>query len=445
MDLIACIHRWVYNFFYFMSTTVSVIILCYNKSGYTDRCLSALAQNTPEDVEIIVWDNASTDDTENVVKSHQNRLPSLKYFYSKENLGFGAGNNQAVGHASGSFLFFLNNDAEPQKGWLRPLLETMQANERAGAVGCKLVYPDGRLQEAGGIIFSDASGHNLGKGADPLEPLFNVPREVDYCSGAALMARADLFRKLGGFDPLFDPAYYEDTDLCFSMRKAGYTVMIEPRSVVIHHEGATSGTDTDKGFKRFQKINHAKFARKWARELAQQPTPVDHPSDGWRLADRRTRSKAFISPGAFIARQSSLPSGGLTFGKGCYADEGDWRWIGPDASFFIWSQTIANAPMRLSFELASGNMENYACYSFLSEIRVNGVKKQEVEFTCERNQNKINLVLLPRSGDAHIRVISSAKYVPNLLDNSSDLRELSLCLRHLQLASVAETGPAPKE
>lgn len=188
---------------------------------------------------------------------------------------------------------------------MEPLLDAFRRDPKTGAVGSKLVYPDGRLQEAGGLIFSDASGHNIGKGSDPLEPLFNIPREVDYCSGAALMIRASLFRQLGGFDKLFDPAYYEDTDLCFSVRKAGYAVMVEPRSTVIHHEGGTAGTDTGKGFKRFQNINRGKFARKWARELAKQPTPVDKPSDGWRLADRRTLNGTQL-PLSFVCRQPRL-------------------------------------------------------------------------------------------------------------------------------------------
>lgn len=418
-----------------MLPIVSVIILCHNKSEYTHRCLCALEKAGSAGMEILVWDNASSDDTAEVVKSHQAALPALTYFRSEENIGFGAGNNRAAEKAAGEFLFFLNNDTEPQPGWMEPLLDVFRRDPKTGAAGSKLVYPDGRLQEAGGLIFSDASGHNIGKGGDPLEPLFNIPREVDYCSGAALMIRAALFRQLGGFDKLFDPAYYEDTDLCFSVRKAGYTVMAEPRSTVIHHEGATAGTDTGKGFKRFQTINRGKFARKWARELATQPAPVERPSDGWRLADRRARSHVNASPGAAHALkfQTSTPSGGITFGKGCYKDEGTWRWLAPDANFFVWSQMVAAAPMRLSFALSAPNISDYESKSFFSEVRVNGIKEKELEFSAHQKEHEINLTLLPGCGDAHIQIVSAGKFVPGILYNSSDERELSLCLRNLAI------------
>ncbi|HQV69653.1 MAG TPA: glycosyltransferase family 2 protein [Thermoflexales bacterium] len=421
-----------------MLPIVSVIILCHNKSEYTHRCLCALEKAGSADTEILIWDNASSDDTAEVVKSHQAALPALTYFRSEENIGFGAGNNRAAEKAVGEFLFFLNNDTEPQPGWMEPLLDAFRRDPKTGAVGSKLVYPDGRLQEAGGLIFSDASGHNIGKGSDPLEPLFNIPREVDYCSGAALMIRASLFRQLGGFDKLFDPAYYEDTDLCFSVRKAGYAVMVEPRSTVIHHEGGTAGTDTGKGFKRFQNINRGKFARKWARELAKQPTPVDKPSDGWRLADRRTRSMApnslfHLSAGSHAL---SLPSGGLTFGQGCYADEGGWRWLGPHARFFIWSEMFGSAPLSLFFDLAADELKNYNCDSFKVEIYINDKVEKIIEFATNTTINHIEITLMPEEADAYVRIRSGAMFVPGQLNNSSDMRELSVCLRNLKLNAL---------
>lgn len=166
-------------------------------------------------------------------------------------------------YAFGDYLVFLNNDTEVRKGWLKALLDTFENNDDCGAVGCKLVYPDGKLQEAGGIIFSDGSGWNYGRGMDPNDPKFNFVREVDYCSGAALMVRKDLWDQIGGFDDRFAPAYYEDTDLCFEIRRRGYKVYYQPKSVVVHHEGVTAGTDITSGFKRYQLINREKFYEKW--------------------------------------------------------------------------------------------------------------------------------------------------------------------------------------
>ena len=170
-------------------------------------------------------------------------------------------------------MLFLNNDTRVTPGWLEALVRCLDEAPNAGLVGAKLIYPDGRLQEAGGIVFSDASGWNYGRFDDPDDPRYAFRREVDYCSGAAILLRTDLFRRLGGFDTRYAPAYYEDTDLAFAVRAAGYKVYYEPASTVVHFEGITSGTDTSTGIKRFQPINHEKFRDKWKLALARQPAP----------------------------------------------------------------------------------------------------------------------------------------------------------------------------
>src|SRR5207244_4351982 len=119
----------------------------------------------------------------------------------------------------------------------------------------------------GAIVFSDASGWNYGRGGDPDDPRYSFVREVDYCSAACLLVRADLWRELGGFDERYAPAYYEDTDLCFALRSTGRRVLYQPRAEVVHHEGATAGTDLASGFKRHQEINGVAFREKWASEL----------------------------------------------------------------------------------------------------------------------------------------------------------------------------------
>lgn len=256
------------------SPPASIVLLCYNKLELTRTCFQALRRNTPAELyELILFDNASSDGTLEFLKQCAATSPNIRVVTTPDNLGYVGGNNAAAAGARGEHLVLLSNDTEPQPGWLENLLALAQAPD-VGVVGAKLIFPDGRLQEAGGIIFSDAHGWNFGRGQDPADPQFNFVRDVDYCSGACLLVKRQLFQSLGGLDPLFYPAYYEDTDLCFAARKAGWRVLYQPASTVIHHEGGTNGTDVQTGFKRYQVVNREKFARKWAAELARQ-----HPND----------------------------------------------------------------------------------------------------------------------------------------------------------------------
>ena len=247
---------------------ISIIILCYNKAEYTLKCLNALFKNTTyPNYEVIVLDNASADDTPAYLEAYGNKI---KFARSDSNLGFVGGNNAAFQLIEGEFTVFLNNDTEVLPLWLINLYNTFVTHPDAGAVGSMLIYPDGKLQEAGGIIFNNATGWNFGRNGDPGDPKYNFLREVDYCSGASLMVRSELFDRLGKFDMRFYPAYFEDTDLCFGIRKLGHKVYYCPFSRVIHYEGITSGTDLNSGYKKHQLLNTPKFIEKWNEELKYQ-------------------------------------------------------------------------------------------------------------------------------------------------------------------------------
>src|SRR5699024_4776423 len=160
-------------------------------------------------------------------------------------------------------ILFLNNDTQVTEGWLSSLVKLIESDSTIGMVGSKLVYPDGRLQEAGGIIWSDGSGWNYGRMDDPDKPEYNYVKDVDYISGASIMIRRELWEQIGGFDVRYTPAYCEDADLAFEVRKAGYRVVYQPLSKVIHFEGVSNGTDVNgTGLKRYQVENFKKLKEK---------------------------------------------------------------------------------------------------------------------------------------------------------------------------------------
>jgi O-antigen biosynthesis protein len=253
--------------------TVSVVIPAFNQSAYTDACVRSVLEAWPAALrgEVLVVDDGSVDDTAAVLARWQERDARLRVVRQPENRGFIGACNEGAAAATGELLVFLNNDTVPGPGWLPPLVSALE-RERAGAAGGKLVYPDGTLQEAGGVVFDDGDAYNFGRGsADPEHPLFDHVREVDYCSGAVLATPRALFQRLGGFDAAFAPAYYEDTDYAFRLRQHGYRVYYQPESVVVHLEGGTAGRDGSSGVKRHQAVNRTVFTNRWAAALAQQP------------------------------------------------------------------------------------------------------------------------------------------------------------------------------
>ena len=267
----------------------SIVIPVHNKSLYTFNCLLSILLNT-EDVpyEVIVVDDASSDDTKSMLHQAQN----VQVWSNPRNLGFVHSCNKGTELAGGQLLVFLNNDTKVHKGWLAALVETLEQDDSIGLVGPKLIYPNGRLQEAGAIVWNDGSGWNYGRHDDPEKPEYNYRREVDYCSGACFLVRRDLFEKAGGFDQRYAPAYYEDTDLAFAIRQMGFRVVYQPKAVITHFEGVSAGTDTASGMKRYQEINRSKFVEKWRTVLERDY--FSNAKDLLLARDRRNSGRALV-------------------------------------------------------------------------------------------------------------------------------------------------------
>ncbi|MCA3041204.1 MAG: glycosyltransferase, partial [Rhodocyclaceae bacterium] len=243
---------------------VSIVIPVYGQHLMTFTCLRSIAATcADEEIEVIVIDDCSPEPAAHALSM----VSGVKHIRNSENLGFLKNCNKAGAVATGKYLLLLNNDVIVTPGWLKALVGTFAQRENVGMVGAKLIYPDGRLQEAGGIVWRDGSAWNWGRDQDASRPEFNYLREVDYCSGAVLLLERTFWNALGGFDERYAPAYYEDTDLAFRVREAGKSVFYQPNAVVVHFEGKSSGTDLTQGIKRYQVINRETFVNRWATTL----------------------------------------------------------------------------------------------------------------------------------------------------------------------------------
>jgi GT2 family glycosyltransferase len=257
--------------------TASIVVPMYDQAAATLRCLHALARSGDAcRFELILVDDASGEEAAKELA----RIAGLRYLRNASNLGFVDSCNAGAAIARGEFLVFLNNDTEVQPGWLDALLRTFRDFPDTGLAGSMLVYPDGRLQEAGGLVYSDGSAGNYGRFADPAHPAFGFVRETGYCSGAALALPRALFESLGGFAAEFRPGYYEDTDLAMRVRERGLAVRYQPASVVVHHEGLSAGTDTGSGMKAYQEINRGKFVQRWQAVLSSAHPPPPRGDEG---------------------------------------------------------------------------------------------------------------------------------------------------------------------
>ncbi len=228
--------------------STAVVILNWNGREHLEQFLPSVVKHTPRQVRIIVADNGSTDDSVEWIKKS---YPSVEIILLGENHGFAKGYNIALEQVDAECFVLLNSDIEVTEGWLEPLVATITNSQDVGAVAPKLrSYGYRDMFEyagaAGGYI--DILGYPFCRGRilSTLESdsgQYDDKREVFWASGAAFCCRAELFRRMGGFDADFF-AHMEEIDLCWRMQLAGYKVMVEPRSVVYHLGGGTLPNDS---------------------------------------------------------------------------------------------------------------------------------------------------------------------------------------------------------
>jgi GT2 family glycosyltransferase/SAM-dependent methyltransferase len=268
--------------------SATVVMPVYGQLGYTLAALHALlTHHSKYEFEVIVVDDASPDASGVFLP----QIEAIRYIRQADNSGFLKSSNAGASQARGGVLVMLNNDTRVVEGWLDELMDTLLARPAIGLVGSKLFYPDGTLQEAGGIVWNDGTAWNYGRHDDPNRPEYCYARQVDYVSGAAVAVPADLWRALGGFDEHFAPAYCEDSDLAFRVRAAGRETWMQSDSRVIHYEGKTSGTDVAHGAKAYQAVNSEKLFARWRDTLATHRSSGDAP---WLERDRAAARRVLI-------------------------------------------------------------------------------------------------------------------------------------------------------
>lgn len=245
-------------------TVFSIVILNWNRAITTIQCVNNLYEITSSDLkyEIIVVDNGSEPEDYRLLFKHLNR--KCEIIRLNTNRFFGEANNIGVEKSKGSYVVFLNNDAFPQAKWLTILYDVYSTTPEAGCVGPMFLFPDGRVQECGGVISLCGQIIQRGKGLETNEVNFSRLTDVDYVSAATVLISKKLFTSIGGFDFMYEPAYYEDTDLCMKIKASGKKVVFTDRTSVIHVENFTS-KDPNIGFEFMPNVikNRKKFVNRW--------------------------------------------------------------------------------------------------------------------------------------------------------------------------------------
>jgi len=365
---------------------VSIVIPVHNQLAFTAQCLESIAKSRNNvSFEVIVVDDKSSDLTSKYLRT----CSGVRQVNNSENLGYLRSTNRGAELASAPFIVLLNNDTTVSDGWLDELIATFNRYPDTGIVGASLIYPDGRLQEAGGIIFTDGTGWNYGRLQDPEDEIFSFVREVDYCSAACIAVRKKMWEQIGGFDERFAPAYYEDTDLAFMARSLGWEVRYQPKVQIVHYEGVSHGTEESSGLKAYQKVNHEKFVEKWALELKKQYSKGLE--NVLRASTRRSRGRIFVAD--YEVPQWDRHSGALRMSR------------------------ILNILVELGWNVTFVPGNNDLTEPYTSELQQQGIEVARIsgsiqEYLLSKGKNSFDLALLSRPEDGSRWLSAFRTYLP---------------------------------
>jgi GT2 family glycosyltransferase len=246
---------------------LSVLVVTHNAWTWTERALTALHEHTRCAFEVVVVDNASSDGT---VDRLDALFPDARVHSNADNEGFGPATNRAAQLATAPVLALLNSDTIVGPGWHEPLAARL-ARPGVGAVVPALLNADGTLQSAGAFVGADGSTVAYGAGTDPDDGRFAFPRATDFGAAACQLVRQQHFLAVGGFEPIYAPGYYEDTDLCLKLASRGLRTVYEPAVRVLHGKYGSSSPDHATAL---YERNRPRFLARWRTALADRPPTV---------------------------------------------------------------------------------------------------------------------------------------------------------------------------
>lgn len=285
---------------------VSIVVLVLDDVAMVEGCLASLRRTTDSSwrAEFVVVANGTSLSRLMDLQRHED----IVLVRSDTNLGFAGGSNLGADVARADLLVFLNDDALVEVDWLDQLVLTSESDPQIGAVGSRILFEDGSLQEAGGVIWGDGPTTGLGRDLPPGSTEYMYVRNVDYASANGMLVKREAWEMVGGFAEEYHPAYYEDVDLCMALRQHGRRVVYEPRAVLRHREGGSSSYR----YRWFLMGRQREvFRHKWAADLVgREPYPMVNRDAAIERALHRIRG----NPPRVLVLDDALPDPGMGSG-----------------------------------------------------------------------------------------------------------------------------------